>query len=65
MENFIFCVVQIENSIGFFCQAQILTFILQKICFIYFNESPLKVIKNAFYFIVKAFFVLKIFNFLS
>ena len=32
------------------------------ICFI---ESPLKVTKNAFYFILKALFVLKIFKFLS
>ena len=28
-------------------------------------ESPLKIMKNAFYFTLKAFFVLKIFNFLS
>ena len=28
-------------------------------------ENPLKVIKNAFYFIVKALFVLKIFKFFS
>ena len=28
-------------------------------------ESPLKMIKNAFYFTSKALFVLKIFNFLS
>ena len=37
----------------------------RKICFICFNESPLKMLKNAFYFILKAFFVLKIFKFLS
>ena len=29
-----------------------------------FNESPLKMMKNAFYFILKALFVLKIFKFL-
>ena len=29
------------------------------------NESPLKMMKNVFYFILKAQFVLKIFNFLS
>ena len=34
----------------------------KKICFC-FNESPLKIIKNAFYFILKALFVLKILNF--
>ena len=30
-----------------------------------FNESPLKIMKNAFDFILKALFILKIFNFLS
>ena len=29
----------------------------QKHCFIYFIESPLKMIKNAFYFILKALFI--------
>ena len=29
------------------------------------NESPLKMMKNAFYFTVKALFVLKIFKFLA
>ena len=39
---------------------------LQKnICFICFNESPLEMVKNAFYFILKALFVLKVFKFLS
>ena len=38
---------------------------LPKKIFFCFNESPLKVIKNAFYFILKALFVLKIFRFLS
>ena len=33
--------------------------------FICFIESPLKMIKNAFYFILKAFLVLRIFKFLS
>ena len=32
---------------------------------IYFNGSSTKMMKNAFYFILKAFFVLKIFKFLS
>ena len=32
--------------------------------FICFNESPLKMINNALNFILKAFFVLKIFKFL-
>ena len=34
------------------------------LCVIYFIESPLKMMKNAFYFILKALFVLKIFKFL-
>ena len=29
------------------------------------SESPLKMMKNAFYFTSKAFFILKIFSFLS
>ena len=33
--------------------------------FIYVNESSLKMMKNAFYSILKALFVLKIFKFLS
>ena len=37
----------------------------RKICIIYFIKRPLKVMKNAFYFISKALFVLKIFKFLS
>ena len=32
---------------------------------IYLIESPLKMMKNAFYFIVRALFILKIFKFLS
>ena len=33
--------------------------------FICFNESPLKIMRNYFYFILKALLVLKIFKFLS
>ena len=33
--------------------------------FICFNDSPSKMMKNAFYFILKALFDLKIFKFLS
>ena len=36
----------------------------KKNCFIYFHENPLKMIKNVFYFILKDFFVVKIFTFL-
>ena len=32
--------------------------------FIYFNESALKMLKNVFYFLLKALFVLQIFIFL-
>ena len=32
---------------------------------IYFNDSPSKIMKKAFYFILKALFVLKILKFLS
>ena len=38
---------------------------LPKKCVIGLIESPLKMMKNAFYFILKAFLVLKIFKFLS
>ena len=37
----------------------------KKIVFVCFNESPLKVMKYAFYFILKALFILKVFRFLS
>ena len=37
----------------------------QKICFICFSENPVKMMKNDFYFILKAFFFLNIFKFLS
>ena len=36
-----------------------------KNCFVCFTESPLKVMRNTFCFILKALFVLKIFKFLS
>ena len=37
----------------------------KKVFFICFNNSPSKMMKNAFYFILKALFVLKVFTFLS
>ena len=37
----------------------------KKNCVICLTESPLKMMKNAFYFILNALFVLKIFKFLS
>ena len=33
--------------------------------FICFNDNPSKIMKNAFYFILKALFVLKIFKYMS
>ena len=38
---------------------------LLKKCIIYFIEGPLKMMKNAFYFILEELFILKIFKFLS
>ena len=38
---------------------------LSKNCVICFIKSPLKMMKNPFYFILKALFVRKIFKFLS
>ena len=38
--------------------------LISKNCVICFNESPIKMIKNAFYFILKPPFVLKISKFL-
>ena len=37
----------------------------KKNCVIYLIESPLKMMKNGFYFVLKALFVLKIFKLLS
>ena len=36
----------------------------KKVGFICFNENPLKMMKNAFYFIIKVFLVLKLFKLL-
>ena len=38
---------------------------IKKNCFICFNESPLKMVKNIFYFILRALFDLKMFKLLS
>ena len=37
----------------------------KKVCFICSNESPFNIMKNGFYFMLKAFFFLKIIKFLS
>ena len=41
-----------------------LKFALLRLSYILATESPLKMMKNAFYFTLKALFVLKIFKFL-
>ena len=41
------------------------TLTYQKKCVICLIESPINMMKNAFYFILKALFVLKVFRFLS
>ena len=41
------------------------SYLPNKFCVLFLIESPLKVMKNAFYFVLKALFVLKIFKFLS
>ena len=38
---------------------------LKSVCFTCFNENSLKMMKNVFYFILKALFVLEILKFLS
>ena len=50
------------------CEKSILKlffFFLVKLFKYLLNESPLKMMKNAFYFMLKALFVLEIFKFLS
>ena len=41
------------------------TLTFQKNIFIYFNKSPLKIMRNNFHFILKALFVLEIFKFVA
>ena len=54
---------RIIASLTLWSLSRTLTF--QKKFFFFFNGSLFKMMKNAFYFILKALFVLKIFNFLS
>ena len=49
-----------ESNIFFTLLSQTLS---KRVIFIYFNENSLKVIKNAYFFILKALFVITIFNF--
>ena len=58
--------IPVAEYASFSRQARTLTVGLspsKKICFICFNENLLKLMKNVFYFILKALFVLKIFKF--
>ena len=41
------------------------SYLPKKIFYIFFNEGPLQMMKNAFYLILKTLFVLKIFRFLA
>ena len=57
------------NNIGYYYgviidYGVIRTLTIKKAYFVCFNESPLKMVKNVFYFKLKALFVLKIFKFL-
>ena len=57
------------NIIYWICCKEVLVKVglspFEKISVVYFIESPLKMMKNDFYFILKALFILKIFKFLS
>ena len=55
----------ISSSLATFLKVGIRKKSFRKICGICVIESPLKMMKNVFYFIVKALFVLKIFKFFS
>ena len=62
--GYMFCSLILISQIVFFSKI-LMTPLLQRICFICFNESALKMMKNAFYFILKVLFVIKILKFLS
>ena len=51
---------QISYAFTIFCIFKVGHSPSKKICLICFNESPLKTMNNAFYFTLKALFVLKI-----
>ena len=77
--NWISCCIYLKNHKGYvrvcdYVQGYLQVFMAsfkvglspcKKVCVIYFIESPLKIMKNAFYFTLKALFILKIFKFLS
>ena len=55
----------IEKNIEFFPLFKVGLSPCKKNCVICLIGSPLKIMKNVFYFVLKALFVLKIFRFLS
>ena len=59
------CVIKFSVSTNYFTIFKVGLPPSKKIFVICFKESPFKMMKNAFYFILKVFFVLKIFEFLS
>ena len=73
VNSFFPCTARLWNSLPIECfpLAMILVALKSDSClpnkipFICLNESPLKMMKNAFYFILKTLFVLEIFKFLS
>ena len=52
--------IELHGFKEIFVRSRALTF--QKNCFISFKKSPLKVMKNVFYFILKYFFFLRYLN---
>ena len=70
--NLVICLVVKNNSCDNSSSSKFFLFNLEsdshlpkRFCVIFLIESPLEAMKNAFYFILKALFVLKIFKFLS
>ena len=60
-QNLIGCIILIKQFLYFKVELSR----SKKFVLIYFNKSPLKMMRNGFYFILKALFVLKIFTFFS
>ena len=67
-----FIIWRIPLTLNFFCNfVSLMAYLksgshfVKRNFFIYSNASPSKMMKNAFYFILKALFILKIFKFLS
>ena len=71
LQNWLYLIKELMELTGFWCvdinsgKLEVGLSSFKIFCFICLIESPLKVMKNAFYFISKALLVLKIFKFLS